>query len=132
MKNTIVIFVTAAIVLAGVILFALNTDLSGNIQEILMIGGVVILVGFSIILGIGRTKSLIRKETPEDELSKKIMAKAASLSYYISLYFWLVMMYLSDKTAMELNSFIGAGIMGMAIIFLLAWIGVRLKGIKNE
>jgi L-2-hydroxyglutarate oxidase LhgO len=32
---------------------------------------------------------------------------------------------------METRSLIGAGILGMSIIFLLSWLGVKLIGMKN-
>jgi hypothetical protein len=41
-------------------------------------------------------------------------------------------MYISDKTKLEKDTLIGAGILGMAIIFFLSWIGIKLIGLKNE
>lgn len=96
-----------------------------------MLGGVLVVVGFAVFIGINRIKSVIQKEPIEDELSKKIMIKASSISYYISIYLWLIIMYFSDKVALESHSLIGAGILGMAIIFLLSWIGVKMFGVSN-
>lgn len=132
MKRTILIFVIALLALVSIALWAVNAELKGNLPEILMMAGVLILVGFAVFIGIVRLRSNVRKEPAEDELSRKIMTKASSLSFYVSLYLWLVVMYYSDKTKMEVHSLIGAGIMGMAIIFLLCWLGVKLMGWKNE
>jgi peptidoglycan/LPS O-acetylase OafA/YrhL len=132
MKRTVLIFFIALLVLVSLTLWAVNADMSGNLQEILVTAGVLILVGFAVFIGIVRLRSYARKEPAEDELSRNIMTKASSLSFYISLYFWLVVMYYSDKTKLEAHSLIGAGIMGMAIIFLLCWLGVKLVGWKNE
>lgn len=132
MKRTILIFVIALLALVSMALWAVNAELKGNLPEILMMAGVLILVGFAVFIGIVRLRSNVRKEPAEDELSRKIMTKASSLSFYVSLYLWLVVMYYSDKTKMEVHSLIGAGIMGMAIIFLLCWLGVKLMGWKNE
>jgi len=132
MKKTIITFVITALLLLSVILWVINADISGNVQEYLMIAVVVVIVGFGIYFGIKRIKSLRRKEPVEDELSKKIMTKASSLSFYISIYLWLFIMYVSDKTSMETHSLIGAGILGMSIIFLLSWLGVKLIGMKND
>jgi hypothetical protein len=40
-------------------------------------------------------------------------------------------MYISDKTSLAPDSLIGAGILGMAVIFLLCWLGVKAFGTKN-
>jgi hypothetical protein len=132
MKRTIIIFVIAAMVLFTLLLWALNSKLSGNIQEILMIAISIIVVGFAIYIGLVRVKNSMRKEPLEDELSRKVMTKASSLSYYISIYWWLFIMYISDRTTMHTHTLIGVGILGMAVIFLLSWIGIKIYGIRNE
>lgn len=131
MKRTIIIFVIAALVIFTLILWALNAKLSGNIQEILMIGTAFIVVGFAVYIGIARVKSSVRKEPLEDELTKKVMTKTSSLSYYISLYLWLFIMYISDRTTMHTHTLIGAGILGMAVIFFFSWIGIKIYGMRN-
>lgn len=132
MKRTLIIFIVAALVLISFILWTLNTRLSLNIQEVLMIVCGLILVSFAIYTGIRQVRSLKREEVPEDELTKKVMTKASSLSYYISIYLWLLIMYLSDKVKLETHSMIGGGILGMALIFLLCWLVIKKLGLKNE
>jgi len=132
MKKTIVMFVVAAMVIISIVLWILNAEFTWDTQEILMVGGAFILVGFALFLGISRLRSNLRKEPAEDEFSKKIMTRASSLSYYISLYLWLVLMYLSDKTRLECHTLIGAGIMGMALVFFLSWVGVKLSRTGHE
>ena len=130
MKKTIIIFVIAALVLIPLALWALNVR--GDIQEVLMISVVFLLVGFAVLVGINRLKSHRNNEAPEDELSKKVMTKASSLSFYISIYFWLVMSYISDRVSLETHSLIGMGIVGMSVIFFLSWLGIKIFGLKNE
>jgi len=131
MKKTIVGFVISALVLAALALWALKGHISGNIQEIVMAGIVLVLVGFAIYLGVSRVRSRLNREPAEDELSRKVMTRASSLAYYISIYFWLFIMYVSDKTSLEAHSLVGGGILGMAVIFLLCWLGVKAFGMKN-
>jgi hypothetical protein len=131
MKKTIVSFIVSALVLASLALWALKGHLSGNTQEILMAGIVLVLVGFAIYLGVSRVRSRLRREPGEDELSRKVMTRASSLAYYISIYLWLFIMYVSDKTSLEAHSLVGGGILGMAVIFLFCWLGVKALGMKN-
>jgi peptidoglycan/LPS O-acetylase OafA/YrhL len=132
MKKTIVTFVISALLLASLALWALKGHLGGNFQEILMAAGIFIMVGFALFIGLARVRSHLRKEPSEDELSRRVMTKATSLSYYISLYLWLFIMYVSERTTMATHTLIGAGIMGMALIFLICWLGIKVLGIKYE
>ncbi|MEI6139597.1 MAG: DUF2178 domain-containing protein [Mariniphaga sp.] len=132
MKKTLLIFIVALLVLVSILFWVFNIQKPLNAIEIGMILIPLILVGFALFIGFRNLGSTIRKEPVEDELSKKVMTKAASLSFYISLYLWLFVMYISDKTTMEPHSLIGAGIAGMALVFLLSWIGIKIFGLPHE
>jgi hypothetical protein len=132
MKRTIIGFVISALVLLALAIWAFKGHIAGNTQEIVMAAVVLVIVGFAVYIGIARLRSLQRHEPAEDELSKKVMLRASSLAYYISIYLWLYVMYISDKTTLEAHSLIGAGIVGMAVIFLLCWLGVKLFGMKHD
>ncbi len=93
---------------------------------------VLVLVALALIFGIRRLKSERRGEPAEDELSKKIMQRAASTAYYLSLYWWLALVYISDNWQREAESLIGTGIMGMAILLALCWIYFKVIGVSHE
>ena len=92
---------------------------------------IIVLVAFALLFGIRRLRSERKGEPSEDELSKKIMQKAAATSYYGSLYWWLALVYLSDNWQKETESLIGTGILGMAILFALCWVYYKIKGVKS-
>ncbi|MBP1770435.1 MAG: hypothetical protein H6P96_1053 [Candidatus Aminicenantes bacterium] len=60
-----------------------------------------------------------------------ISALVLATAFYISIYLWLFIMYFSGKTTLEAHSLIGAGIAGMAVVFVLCWLGVKLFWMKN-
>jgi peptidoglycan/LPS O-acetylase OafA/YrhL len=132
MKRVVILFVLAGLVIAGILLWFLNARMKLGLQEVLVIAVLTLIIGFALFMGIGRMKSIVQKEPPKDELSKKIMTKSSSLSYYGSLYMWLIIMYLSDKTSLETHSLIGVGILAMALIFFFSWLSVKLIGLKND
>jgi hypothetical protein len=132
MKRTIIIFVVALLVVLTFILWTMNSGPGWDLPQIIMISVGLIIVGFAVYIGISRLKSTLRKEPAEDELSKSIMTKASSLSYFVSIYLWLFVMYISDKVKLETHTLIGAGILGMAVIFALSWLGVKFIGLRNE
>jgi hypothetical protein len=132
MKKAVLIFIVAAIVLIASGLWIINSSVITGHKSILSLAVIFLLVGFAIFIGFKQLTSVKRGEPAEDELSKKILTKTSSISYYISIYFWLFIMYFSDKTKIETHTLIGVGIIGMALIFALSWVIIYFRGIRNE
>jgi len=132
MKKAVIVFIVAALVLATVGLWIFSS--SGNFKpaDIASFGIIILVVVFAVFFGVKRLTSAKRGEPPEDELSKKVMRKTSSLSYYISLYLWLAIMYFSDRFNYETHTIIGIGILGMAVVFAVCWLVINFIGIKNE
>ena len=132
MKKAVIFFIVAALVLATVGLWIFSS--SGNFKpaDIASFGIIILVVAFAVFIGVKRLKSAKRGEPPEDELSKKVMRKTSSLSFYISLYLWLAIMYFSDKLNYETHTIIGIGILGMAVVFAVCWLVINFTGSRNE
>ncbi len=132
MKKAVIVFIVAVLVLATVGLWIFSS--SGNFKpaDIASFGIIILVVVFAVFFGVKRLTSAKRGEPPEDELSKKVMRKTSSLSYYISLYLWLAIMYFSDRFNYETHTIIGIGILGMAVVFAVCWLVINFTGIKNE
>ena len=110
----------------------MNPPAGFSLKEIVPYMVIILIIGFALFAGFKRLMSARRGEPSEDELSKKILVKASSVSYYISIYLWLIIMYLSDKTKMENHTLVGAGILGMALTFALCWVIIYFRGLRNE
>jgi hypothetical protein len=132
MKKTILLFVLVASVFLGCLLWFGNEEGGFGHTELLPFLIVLIVVGLALFIGFRRLSSLHRGEPAEDELSKKILVKSSSVSYYVSLYFWLAVMYFGDKISMEGQSLVGTGLLGMAVIFVLTWLYFNFRGLGNE
>jgi peptidoglycan/LPS O-acetylase OafA/YrhL len=132
MKRAVFVFILPVMVLITSALWLLSS--SGGFQpfELLTFGIIILVVAFAVFLGFKRIASARRGEPAEDELSKMVMRKTSSLSYYISLYLWLAIMYFSERMDYETHTIIGAGILGMAVIFAVCWLVVNFTGIRNE
>jgi peptidoglycan/LPS O-acetylase OafA/YrhL len=122
MRKAIFMVVLAVAVITSVLLWLIRPGVKFDTQEILMLGGLILVVGFALFVALGRLRSAKENLPAEDELSKEIMRRTAATSYYVSIYLWLVLMFFSDRIKLENHSLIGAGIMGMAILFALSWI----------
>lgn len=132
MKKTVVVFVVAGLVMVTSVLWFFQSETRFDLLDLLQFGIIILVVGFALFVGYKRLTSVKRGEPAEDELSKKVMQKTAAWSFYISLYLWLAVMYMSDKADLETHTIIGMGILGMAVTFAITWIIINFRGIRNE
>lgn len=102
-----------------------------DLHDLLTYGVLTLVVVFAVFAGLRRLISEKRGEPGEDEFSKRITQKAAATSFYISLYFWLIMSYFYSGEGSTFESGIGIGIVCMALIFALSWTYYRLRGLKD-
>jgi hypothetical protein len=101
--------------------------------EIVVVPYLIVVFVFGLYMGVSRLLSLRKSEPIDDEMSKKIKMKAASYSYYISLYMWMFMIFfLKDKINLDKDELIGFGIVCMSFIFIVTWSILKMKGIKSE
>ena len=131
MKKSVFIFIVSALVIITTGIWFISGSSTFKATDLLQFGIIILVVSFALYLGYRRITSFKRGEPAEDELSKKVLTKTASLSYYISLYIWLAMSYLSDKLRLESDELIGAGILAMALTFGICWLVINFRGIKN-
>lgn len=129
-KPYYLIFALSAVAVGALFFLKSNGIIIGDSFTMPIILSIVLV--FAIILGIRRFKSLKQGEPAEDEYSKKIMQKTAAYSFYISLYMWIVVSYFSEGSDMDTQQVIGLGVVGMAIIFLVSWVFVKILGLRNE
>lgn len=132
MKKGVLMIVLGVLVIFGVVIWILIDPTEIKPGNLLMYGIILLLIVFAIAIAISRLRSAKAGLTPEDELSRLMKDKASSRSYYVSLYVWLIVMYLSDKTKLETDALIGAGILGMAVLFAGFWIYFNFKGKIND
>ena len=131
MKKLIIGIAITLIIIIGVLVLVTTETISKN--DILQSSFVlIIVVGFGMLVLFRRFKSIRKGEPTDDELSKLILQKSSSLSFYISLYLWLIISYFSGKVNIEVEELIGYGIIGMAIIFAGIWSFLKIKGLKND
>ena len=121
MRKTIFIAVLSVSVLVSLIFWIVRSGGSMDIKEILIMIIQIVVVGFAIVLAFGRLKSAKQNLPAEDEMSKGIKRKGAATAYQFSLYMWVAMMLFEEHIDLDRSTMIGAGILGMALIFALSW-----------
>ncbi len=124
---------TMAVIIVGIIIFQKSgVDTFGKNAELIHVGIIVILFSFGIFLAIRRIKNTKYGLPAEDELSKKIEQKAASKSFFISLFLWLIISYIQNESGREAEMFFGYGIIGMALLFAGFYFYYYFKGNIDE
>lgn len=132
MKKSLIVFFVAGLVLISMGLWFFSSVKESNMMDLFHFGVITLIVGFAVFVGLKRLRSEKRGEPVEDELSKKILQKTAAISYYISLYIWVFLIFLKDRVKFETEELLGTGILAMAVTFGITWLLFNFKGIKND
>ena len=138
MRKAILTAVLAVLVVGTIGLWIFNTErssdtgLSLNGSSILMIAVALVILVYGALVILKGIRDVKNKLPSQDELSKKIMLRGAATAFYVSLYLWLAIMFFEERIELERSSLIGAGILGMAIIFALSWLYHRFIGRAHE
>lgn len=119
------------VILTGT-LFSVKTLMKGDILGGIL-GGVIaaIILAFAIFVYIRGNRDLKEGYPLKDERSKKVIEKASSLSFFVSLYLLLGIGMLSEHTIKfrDVSQATGVAVGGMAILFLLSWLYYNRKEI---
>ncbi len=132
MKKSNQVFLIVGLVIISSVAWFISINKVTNLLENLHFIVILLLVLFALFIGYKRLTSERRGEPTEDEMSKKVVQKAAAISYFISLYLWVAIIYVKDRVEVDTEVLIGSGILGMAVIFALSWIVLNFMGLRNE
>ncbi len=126
MRKTVFVAVFVAILsvslLTGMIFSIVHSEVPLNLKESSLIIILLVVLVFAIFFAFRRLRSAKQNLPAEDEMSKKILRKSAATSYYVSIYMWLAFMFFEEHIDLERSTLIGAGILGMALVYALSWI----------
>ena len=122
MRKTVFIAVLSVSVLVSMIFWIVRSGVTLNLKESSLLIIQLVVVVFAVFFAFRRLKSAKQNLPAEDEMSKKLLRKSAATSYYVSIYMWLAFMFFEERIDLERSTLIGAGILGMALIYALSWI----------
>ncbi len=125
-------FLVAALVMVSTGIWFWSSPEGFSGMDLVHSGVILTLVGFALFVGYKRLVSLKRGEPAEDELSRKVLQKTAAISYYISLYLWVFLIFLKDRVAFDTEELLGTGILAMAVIYGIVWLVLHFRGVRNE
>jgi hypothetical protein len=132
MKRAIIALLVTILILLSLFVWVRTSQGSLSRFEIPQIGIIIALAGFGLFFAWRRLSTEKRGEPAEDEMSKRVMQKASSLAYFVSLYLWVFVIYINDRIDIDTEVLIGSGVLGMAIVFAICWIVIHIRGVRNE
>lgn len=98
----------------------------------LIFGLSVLLIGFGLYFNIQRFKSEKLGLTSDDELSKRIMEKAAARAFIVSIYMWATFIVFFTGIGPRGKIIMGIGLIGMGLVFFLNWFYYSKIGVTDE
>ncbi|MCK4854974.1 MAG: hypothetical protein KAT31_11945 [Bacteroidales bacterium] len=63
----------------------------------------------------------------DDELSLKVLHRAAMISYLVSLNVWAILIYVGSKTEVDPFILFGTGILSMTVVFAVSWVIMKAQ-----
>lgn len=117
-------------------LISLFIWINSSKQELLLIEKIqylviLLLVVFGISIGIGRIKSHSRNEPIDDEMTKLVLMKSSSVSFFLSLFIWIIILILKDRYVYDTEIWIGTGILTMSCVFVFSFFIIKLRGTRQ-
>lgn len=126
------VFILVGLVSYAVALWFYNTKTSLDTSEYIIAAFVLIVVIFSLVVGVKKLKDMKKGYPSDDELSVRIKQKAAAKSFLYSFYLWLGIMLFFNDEVLRSSIPVGLGILGMGILFIGFWIYYSKNGLDSK
>lgn len=126
------VFILVGLVSYAVALWFYNTKTSLDTSEYIIAAFVLIVVIFSLVVGVKKLKDMKKGYPSDDELSVRIKQKAAANSFLYSFYLWLGIMLFFNDEVLRSSIPVGLGILGMGILFIGFWIYYSKNGLDSK
>ena len=120
----IALIIVSLLVIVTGLLFSIKSYAKGNIAGAIGGGFIAITIFVFAIFVFKRGNRDIKEGYPlKDERSKKVIEKASSLAFYVTLYLLLAIGFLSDEMIKfrDVSQATGLAVAGMAILFAVFW-----------
>ena len=127
--------ITLVLVLSGIWIYQAGAPKDTSLffySEIIHVGIIALFFFLGVVFSIRRVRAREGGFPEEDELSKKIIQKASTVSFFISLFIWLIVLFLNVKTMIDVEVLFSYGFIGTALVFMINWIVFNRRGLGDE
>jgi len=132
-KIHIPIFILSfVLIISGILIVDPENNSEPLFLEYIFIGAIVLFMSLGIYFTLQRIKRKEQGFPEDDELSVKISRDASSISYYVSLFLWLILILLQNKINVDYKWLFAFGIIGMSLIYIISLLIINLRGTSDE
>ncbi len=128
--------ITAVLAVTGIEIFQVNPVDSAHSRtaEIIYVLMLIVLIGLGILLAMRRSRELKMGLPVEDELSRRIMNRAGSITFFISLLIWLILLYIEVHEVIDIEArfLFSYGLIAVCFVFLISWTAINFGGAGHE
>ena len=96
-------------------------------MEYLHIGLLICIAAVGIYQGYLVLRSKKLSQPADDELSLKVLHRAAMISYLLSLNVWAIIIYIGSRTQVDPFMLLGTGILTMTLVFAVSWVILKCR-----
>ena len=111
--------------LAGIGLYQNNS--LPRFMEYLHICFMIFIVAIGLYQGYMMLRARKLEQPADDELSLKVLHRAAMISYLVSLNVWAILIYVGSKTEVDPFILFGTGILSMTVVFAVSWVIMKAQ-----
>lgn len=111
--------------LAGIGLYQNNS--LPRFMEYLHICFMIFIVAIGLYQGYLMLRARKLEQPADDELSLKVLHRAAMISYLVSLNVWAILIYVGSKTEVDPFILFGTGILSMTGVFAVTWVIMKAQ-----
>jgi len=128
--------IAAVLAITGIEIFQVDpvNSVASRTGEIMYVIMLTILFGLGVILLMRRSRELKMGLPAEDELSRQILNKAGSITFFISLLIWLILLYIEVHNIIDTEErfLFSFGIIAVCFVFLISWTVMSFSGAGHE
>lgn len=126
--------ITTVLVIAGIEIFQVDsgTNTSTSIAEIVYVIMLFIIISLSVYMSIKRSSDIKAGLPADDELSRNIIHRAGSFTFFVSLFIWLVLLIIEAQGNTESKYLFSFGLIISSFVFMISWAILQSGGKVNE
>lgn len=128
--------ITAVLAVTGIQIFQVDpVDPAGSkTAEAIYVIMLAVLIGLGILIAAKRSKEIKKGLPVEDELSRHILNRAGSVTFFVSLLIWLILLYVEvhGLVNMEAMFLFAYGLIASCFVFLISWTTFNFGGAGHE
>ncbi len=126
--------ITVVLAVTGIEIFQADsaTNTNASVAEIVYVIMLFFIISLSVYMSIKRSSDIKAGLPADDELSRNIIHRAGSFTFFVSLLIWLVLLIIEVHGNIESKYLYSFGLIITSFVFMISWAILQSGGRVNE